>query len=110
MAISFIQCHSCSKKFRNKKLSKPYLGMYKGDPVFHHCWICPCGYPHTFRYYNVHINPYFNKMVCAEFAMALVRKNDETYEGLLKQYDETEQELEMAIEKMKRELIPIRKI
>ncbi len=111
MAISFVKCEMCPCKFRIKTICKPYIGMYKDKPVFHWYYFCPrCLHVYTVQYYNEHLNKHYDRYWGLRYKLILNEKNLEQYERILNEIEVCQVELLDAIENMKRELIPIRKV
>jgi hypothetical protein len=111
MPIHLTKCEICPAQFRVKTLKKPYIGMYKNNPVFHWHYVCPvCKHVHTVRFYNKFVNTYFDKVMSLEFSLFLNRKDQEKCEQLLSEYEIAKDVLEFVFDEMKSQLLPIRKI
>lgn len=111
MPIHLIKCDVCPAQFRVKNLKKPYIGMYRGNSVFHWHYICPvCKHVHTVRFYNKFVNTYFDKVMSLEFSLLLNRKDEEKCKQLVKELQVAKGELEFVTNEMKSHLVPIRKI
>jgi hypothetical protein len=104
MPIKTTKCDVCPTEFRVKKIKKPYIGMYKDQPVFHWHYSCVrCGHVHTVRYYNKHVNPFFDKVMSLEFSLILNRFDDEKVEELEKEYEIAKEELDRVTDEIMRE-------
>jgi hypothetical protein len=109
--IHLTKCDHCPCRFRLKDYKKPYVGMYKDKPVFHWYYFCPkCFHVHTVQYYNEFLNTYYDNYWSLRFELIINRKKLKKYDQILIDIEIAEVELKAAIELMKRELVPMRKI
>jgi hypothetical protein len=105
VAFTFNTCESCFARFKVKEIKKPYVGMYKNNPVFHWHYDCvSCGYVHTVRLYNVFVNERYDKVMSLQFSMWMNRKDEEKYQELSIEYEIAKNELYQINEIVKREL------
>ena len=111
MAFNLTKCKQCDCRFKVRRIKKPYIGMYKDNPVFHWHYECVnCGHLHTVRFYNEYVNTYFDKAQRLGFELSLHRKDHERYELLLVEYDNAKNGLDIACEDLQNGLKAMKKI
>lgn len=106
MAIKTIRCTACSAKFKApKKLNKPYIGMYKGKPVFHWHYTCrSCEHVHTVRYWNEYLNPYFDKVKSLRIDIWWHSRDEEKVEQLMNEYEIAQRDMDREYEILLKEM------
>jgi hypothetical protein len=88
MTIHTAKCDVCPCEFKVKRIYKPFVGVYKEKAVYH--WFYPCvrcGYMHTVRYFNIYVNPYYEKMMSLRFGLIVHRFDKEKVMQLEKEYE-----------------------
>jgi hypothetical protein len=103
--IRLISCNYCDCRFKVKEYRKPFVGMFKDKPVFHWHFKCPsCDYVHSVRFYNKHVNPYFDKVQSLEFSLIIDRFDPEKVKQLKLEYEIAMAELDRLNSQIEDEL------
>lgn len=104
MPHKFVQCERCKAKFKAKKMvKKDMVGVYKGDPVYHHYYECVrCKHKHTVKIDNPVVNVWTDKAFMLKWYMRIHRNDERKYEELAREYEIAKRKAEKIIDEVKR--------
>jgi hypothetical protein len=104
MAFRFVDCERCKARFKAKKMmKKDMVGLYKGDPVYHHYFECVrCNHKHTVKVDTPAVNIWTDRMFMLKWYMRIYRNDERKCEELAREYEVVKREAEKIADKVKR--------